>query len=184
MKVRAFALIASGLLAASGNAFSQATTFPTKPVTIIMAVASGGPTDIEMRLYIKAMTELLGQPFLMDYKVGAGGVNGTAYVAKAQPDGHTLLQMSGNFSVMPSVVRNLPFNTLKDFEFISLMSERAQVFVVTPEFPAKSFAEYLAYVRANPGKVSLGTTGQGGINHMMSTWLHSDRKSTRLNSSH
>ncbi len=166
-------LLMLSVLAISERAYSQATVFPAKPVTIIMAVAAGGPTDVEIRLYTKAMTELTGQPFLMDYKVGAGGVIGTAYVAKAAPDGYTLLQMSGNFSVMPSVVRDLPFNTLKDFAFISLMSERAQVLVVTPSFPAKSFAEYLAYAKANPGKVSLGTTGQGGINHMMSSWLHS-----------
>ena len=147
-------------------------SFPTKPVRIILAVAAGGPTDLETRLYAKRMTELMGQPFVIDYKVGAGGVIGTAYVAKAAPDGHTLLVMAGNFTVMPAVTRDLPFNTLKDFAFISLMSEKPQVLVVTPGFPARNFSEYLAYAKANPGKISLGTTGQGGVNHLMSVWMH------------
>ena len=148
------------------------TAFPSKPVTIILAVAAGGPTDVEARLYAKKMTELMGQNFLLDYKVGAGGVVGTAYVAKAPADGHTLLVIAGNFTVIPAVYKDLPFDTLKDFAPISLMSEKPQILIVNPSFPARTFAEYIAHAKANPGKFNLGTTGQGGVNHLMGVWLH------------
>ena len=118
------------------------------------------------------MTELMGQPFLLDYKVGAGGTIGTAYVAKASPDGHTLVVIAGNFTVMPAVYKNLTFDTLKDFAPISLMSEKPQTLIASTTFPVKTFPEYVAYAKANPGKINLGMTGQGGVNHLMDVWLH------------
>ena len=152
---------------------NSADNFPSKPVTIVLAVASGGPTDVEARLYQKKMTELMGQPFLLDYKVGAGGTIGTAYVARAPADGHTLVVIAGNFTVMPAVYKNLPFDTLKDFAPVSLMSEKPQTLIVSLSFPARTFPEYIAYAKANPGKINLGMTGQGGVNHLMDVWLHS-----------
>ena len=97
---------------------------------------------------------------------------GTAYVAKAPADGHTLLVIAGNFTVIPAVYKDLPFDTLKDFAPISLMSEKPQILIVNPSFPARTFAEYIAHAKANPGKFNLGTTGQGGVNHLMGVWLH------------
>ena len=149
-----------------------ADTYPAKPVTIVIPIASGGPTDFEIRLYAKKMTELMGKPFLIDFKVGGGSVLGTAFVAKSPADGYTLLVIAGNFTVLPAVQKDLPFNTLKDFAPISLMSEKPQIFLVNPSFPAKNFTEYLAYARANPGKLNIGATSQGGINHLMQVWLH------------
>ena len=153
------------------------------------------------------MGELMGQPFVLDFKPGAGGVIGTGMVAKAPADGHTLLLMSGNFTVMPAVYRNLPFDTLRDFAPVSLVSETYMILITPPAFPAQGLAQYLAHARSNPGKVNVGATGQAGVNHLMNVWLHSlagvqvthvpykgaallfpdllaDRKSTRLNSSH
>ena len=150
---------------------NAADSFPSKPVTIVLAVASG-PTDVEARLYQKKMTELMGQPFLLDYKVGAGGTIGTAYVARAPADGHTLVVIAGNFTVMPAVYKNLSFDTLKDFAPISLMSEKPQTLISSMAFPIKTFPEYVAYAKANPGKINLGMTGQGGVNHLMDVWLH------------
>lgn len=150
-----------------------ADAFPVKPVTIIVPIAAGGPTDLETRLYAQKMTELMGKPFLIDFKAGAGSVVGTAFVAKAPADGYTLIVIAGNFTVLPAVQKNLPFNTLKDFAPISLMSEKPQIFIVNPSFPAKNFWEYLAYAKANPGKLNVGATSQGGINHLMQVWLHS-----------
>ena len=166
------ALSAAVAFSSCALAQSAADSFPSKPVTIVLAVASGGPTDVEARLYQKKMTELLGQPFLLDYKVGAGGVIGAAYVAKAPADGHTLLILQGNFTVMPAVYKNLTFDTLKDFAPISLMSEKPQTLIVSSSFPARTFPEYVAYAKANPGKINLGITGQGGVNHLMDVWLH------------
>lgn len=158
------------LLAAVPAAMAQ--TFPSKPVTIVLGVAAGGPTDIEARLYAKKMTELMGQTFVLDYKVGAGGSIAAAHVAKSPPDGHTLLVMAGSFTVLPVVFKTLPFDVIKDFSPISLMSEKPQILLANPSFPVKNFPEFIAHARANPGKVNVGITNQGGINHLMNVWMH------------
>ena len=152
---------------------AQNSAFPSKPVTIVLGVAPGGGIDHEMRFYTNKMSEYLGRPFLVDYKSGAGGIVATAFVAKAPADGYTLHALSGNFTVMPAFNKNLPFDILNDFSAVSLMSEQPQVFVASPSFPARSFPEMIAHVRANPGKVTVGTTSQGGINHLMHIWLNS-----------
>ena len=151
---------------------AAAQTFPTKPVSIVLGVAAGGPTDVEARLYARKMTELMGQTFLLDYKVGAGGAIAAGYVAKAPADGHTLLVMAGSFTVLPVVFKSLPFDVLKDFAPISLMSEKPQVLLASPSLPVKNFQEFMANVRANPGKINVGITNQGGINHLMNVWMH------------
>ncbi len=158
------------LLAAAPSATAQ--TFPTRPVTLVLGVAAGGPTDVEARLYAKRMSELMGQPFLLDYKVGAGGSIAAGHVAKSAPDGHTLLVMAGSFTVLPVVFKNLPFDVIKDFSPISLMSEKPQILLANPAFPIKNFQEFIARARANPGKVNVGITNQGGINHLMNVWMH------------
>ncbi len=157
-------------LAAAPAATAQ--TFPSRPVTMVLGVATGGPTDVETRLYAKKMTELMGQTFLLDYKVGAGGAIAAGHVAKAPPDGHTLLVMAGSFTVLPVVFKNLPFDVIKDFSPISLMSEKPQILLANPSFPIKNFQEFIARARANPGKVNVGITNQGGINHLMNVWMH------------
>ncbi len=85
----------------------SADAFPAKPVTIIVPIAAGGPTDLETRLYAQKMTELMGKPFLVDFKAGAGSVVGTAFAAKAPADGYTLIVIAGNFTVLPAVQKNL-----------------------------------------------------------------------------
>lgn len=168
------ASLLSTALAYSSHSAAQNTAdnYPSKPVTIVLPVASGGPADFESRFYARKMTDLLGQQFLLDYRVGAGGAIGAAHVAKAAADGHTVLLIAGNFTVLPAVYKNLPFDTLKDIAPISLMSEKPQILILNPSFPAKSFPEYIAYARANPGKINMGTTGQGGVNHLMILWMH------------
>ena len=152
---------------------AQTAVFPSRPVTIVLGVAPGGGTDFEMRFYTTKMSEYLGRPFLLDYKSGAGGIVATAFVAKAPADGHTLHALSGNFTLMPAVNKNLTFDILNDFAAVSLMSEQPQIFLASPTFPARNFPEMIAYARANPGKISVGTTSQGGINHFMHIWQHS-----------
>jgi len=155
------------------QAQETAANFPSKPVTIIIPVAPGGANDNETRLYVNKMTALTGRSFLLDYKAGAGSTIGTGYVAKAAPDGYTLLAVSPNFTVLPVLYKDVSFDPLKDFAPVAQMSTRTTVLLVSPEFPAKSFADYVAYAKANPDKMNFGTAGAGSGTHLAGAWLHS-----------
>ena len=157
---------------------AQGSAFPSRPVTLISTTAAGGPIDIEARLHAKKMTELLGQPFLLDYKPGAGTTIGTAYVAKAAPDGYTLLVTNSSFTLITALYKDLSFDPIKDFAPISMVSQRYTVLAARPSFPAKNFSEYLAYARANPGKVNFGTVGAGSATHMAGAWMSTATNTT------
>ena len=148
-------------------------TFPTRPVTLILPLAAGGPVDTEIRIYLPRISEILGQTVLVDYKLGAAGIIAGSHVAKSAPDGYTLLVVNGAFATFPALYKDLPFDVLKDFAPVSLASKRGQLLLVSPNFPAKSYAEYIAYAKANPGKINLGTTGAGSGTHLAGAWLHS-----------
>ena len=168
-------ILATCLALASVSAFSQANeAFPTRPVMVIAGIAAGGPIDLEARLYTPRLGALLGQSFILDFKPGAAGTIGAAHVARAKPDGYTLMVISAGFTVFPAFYKDLPFNVVKDFTPISLMSERTSVLQVRPSFPATTFSEYLAYARANPGKSNYGTTGVGSITHLAGAWMHGE----------
>ena len=162
----------SGAASAQGLTAAYPSTYPSRPVTLILAIAAGGANDLEARLEAAKMGEFLGQPFLLDFKPGASGAIGNAYVAKSRPDGHTLLIATAAFTILPAFNKNLPYDTIKDFAPVSLMSQRTSVLVVRPSFPAQTFAEYIAYARANPAKINFGTTGVGGTAHLAGAWMH------------
>lgn len=159
---------------------SPSASFPSRPITIIAPFAAGGPNDKEARMQANRLQELTGQQVIMDFKTGAGGVIGTNYVAKVRPDGYTLLLNNGSFTTNPALYKDLPFDTLKDFAPISLMSKKPFLFLVRPSFPASNFSEYIAYARANPGKVNWGTSGSGSMQHLAGAWLNglTDTKAT------
>ena len=170
-----FQLAACAMVSAlSGVSLAQgsATTYPVKPVTIVIPYSPGSSTEPEVRLYAQKLTEFLGQPFTVDFKSGAGSTLGTAYVAKAAPDGYTLLQVSSAFVIAPLLYKNLPYDALKDFIPVSQMSKKANVIVVSPAFPARNLQEYIAYARANPDKINFATSGMGGPQHLFGAWLH------------
>ena len=150
MLFRSLAVAAAGITAGQ-QAFAQG-AFPAKPVTLILPLAAGGPVDTEIRIYLQKLTELLGQTVLVDYKLGAAGIIAGSHVAKSAPDGYTVLVVNGAFSTFPSLYKDLPFDVLKDFAHLSLATKRGQLLLVAPGFPAKSYAEYIAYAKANPGK--------------------------------
>ena len=152
----------------AGTAAAQGSTdaFPSKPVTIIIALAAGGPADVEARLYTPKLVTMLGQPFVIDFKPGGGGTIGTAAVAKAAPDGYTLLLTDGNFNSYNALYKDLPCDTNRDFAPISLMSLKHFVLVVPASSPLKTVSEYIAHAKANPGKVNYSTTGAGGSAHL------------------
>ena len=162
------------MLAVNGAALAQATpAWPTRPVTIIVPLSPGAATDIESRLYAQKMTENIGRSVLIDYKPGAGSTIGTHYVAKSAPDGHTVIVMGPTFTFSNLSYPNLPYDPFKDIAPVSLVSRRPSIVLVHPSLPVKSVAEYIAYARANPGKLNVGTAGAGSFAELGWQWFNS-----------
>jgi len=167
--------LGAALCHSAGWAQSSAANFPNKPVTIVLPYTTGASTDIETRLYMPRLMENLGQPVLIDYRPGAGSSLGTIYVSKAAPDGYTILSVTPGFSVYPAFfpLDKLPYDPIKEFAPISLVNKRSAMLLVHPSLGVKTFPEYLAYARAHPGDINFGTSGGGGIFHIVGAWLHS-----------
>ena len=149
-----------------------AENYPARPVQVVVPFPPGGVTDVEARLYTQKLTENLGRAFVLDYKAGAGQTIGTGFVAKAAPDGYTLLVITSGFTVNPAFYKSLPYDPARDFAPVSLMTKRPTLLVVHPSLPAKSVNEYLVYAKANPGKINWATNGAGGVTHLTGAWLH------------
>lgn len=166
--------LAAVLSACSVAALAQgADSYPSRPVTVIIPYAPGASAETETRLYTVKMAQNLGRPFIHDFKPGAGASIGTAYVAKSAPDGYILGAVAGGFNFAPAFyVENPPYDPVKDFAPIALMSKRPTMFLVGPSLPVNTMQEYIAYARANPGKINFATTGQGASYHIVGAWLH------------
>lgn len=165
------ALCAAWAVSVTGSALAQ--PYPSKPITVIVPFAAGGPVDTDTRRFAAKLSEVLGQPVLIDYKPGAGTSIGAGYVAKSKPDGYTLLSDSSAFAVFPSFFKDLAFDPLKDLIPITMTNAIVSVVMVPAASPIRSFSEYLAHARANPGKVNYGTSGVGDISHLGAVWMHS-----------
>ena len=160
----------------SGTAFAQQAGFPAKPVSMVVPLSPGGPVDTEMQLYLPRMREEFGQNFLLDFRTGAAGAIAGAFVAKAPADGYTVLVVNSAFTIFPAIYKNLSFDFPRDFAPITLMSKRPLMLLAPVSFAANNFAEYIAYAKANPGKINIGTTGAGTGGHLAGTWLHQATK--------
>ena len=171
-RVQATAMLA--VMSMSGAVLAQgaADSFPSRPVAIIVPLAAGGPNDSEARLYAAKLNALLGQQFSVESRAGASGTIGANYVAKSAPDGHTLLLTGGSFTTSAALYKDLPYDAIKDFAPVSLMSLKHFVLVVPASSPIRNVSEYLAYARANPGKLNYATTGVGSTPHLAGAWLH------------
>lgn len=168
-----FALAALQCGGALAQSAQSADNYPSRPVTIVLPYVPGGTTDIEARLYNEKLATALKQPFLVDYKPGAGTTIGAAYVMRSNPDGHTLLMNTASFTVAPALYGDKsPYDPVKDFAPISITTMTPNFFLVNNNIPVKTVKEYIAYVKANPGKVNFGTSGVGGINHLAGAWMH------------
>jgi tripartite-type tricarboxylate transporter receptor subunit TctC len=163
----------SGVLLLAAT-LAQAQPYPSKPVTIIIGFTAGGTTDIIARLIAERLTKTWGQPIVIDNKPGATGNIGAEFVAKAKPDGYTLLMGSvGPLAVNASLYRKLPFDNLKDFTPITLVADVPNVLVVNPRtVPAKTFTEFVALAKANPGKFFYASTGSGTSSHLSGALLN------------
>lgn len=162
MRVLSGILVSFFLLAGAATAQTQsADGYPFRNVKIIVPFAPGGPTDVMARLIAQKLSESLGKQFYVENHPGAGGNIGMAQVASAAPDGHTLLLVSSSVVVNPSLYEKVPYDVFKDLAPITLAGASPNILVVHPSVPAKTVKELVAYVAANPGKVSFATPGFG-----------------------
>ena len=154
-------------LAAAGGALAQALTYPTKPIRLVVPFPPGGATDILARDVAQKLTEAWGQAVVVDNRPGAGANIGTELVAKAPPDGYTLLMGTvGTHAINPSLYAKLPYDHIKDFAPVILVAGVPNVLVVNPALPVNSVAELIAYAKANPGKLNFASSGSGTSIHL------------------
>jgi tripartite-type tricarboxylate transporter receptor subunit TctC len=157
---------ALALLVAAGNTWAQG-QYPSRPIRIIVPFAAGGPTDFNARLVSQRLNEAWGQPVLVENRPAAGGVPATEFVAKAPPDGYTLLGANpGPLTVAPHIRSNLGYDPMKDLLPIVLVTTTTSAVVVHPLVPARSVKELIALARKNPGKLSFGSPGVGTVGHL------------------
>ena len=154
------ALMAFATFALADAAIAQA--YPNKPLRIMVPFPPGGSTDVMARTLAVELTKSLGQPVVVENKAGANGNIGSAEVAKAQPDGYTLLLSGvGTNAINHSLYPTMPYDSLRDFEHITLLAEGPNVLIVNPTFAAKSVPELIAMAKAQPGKLNYGSNGNG-----------------------
>lgn len=157
-------LLGIAALAIAGHAPAQ---FPSRPITMVVGFAPGGGTDTVARILAKTVSEGLGQQVVVDNKAGAGGNIATDYVAKAAPDGHTILLGNvGSLTVAPHLLASLPYDPLRDFAPITMAVVFANVIVVHPSVPAKTLAEFVRLAKEKPGQITYGSSGIGGAGHL------------------
>ena len=165
MKTR-FCGILLGILALVTCASHAADPYPTKPITLIVPFTVGGTTDQVARILQNELIREFGQPVIIQNRAGAGGRVGTAEVARAAPDGYTMLVTFDSFPTDPVIYKDLSYDIWKDFAPVSLLVRAPLVAATTIGLPANSITELIAYAKANPGKVSFGSTGAGSSAHL------------------
>lgn len=165
---RRWTRILLGALAALGIAASaQAQTYPSKPITLVVPFPPGSTTDLVGRILQDELAKAIGQTVVIENRGGAGGSVGTEAVARAAPDGYTLLMGTiGTHSINPAVYAKINYDPIKDFEPVIQFGTAPNVLVVNPDLPVKSVADLIAYIKANPGKVNYGSSGNGTSNHL------------------
>ena len=155
---------AFALVLCASSALAQA--YPTKPIRVIDAYPPGGGTDIVARTISPKFQESLGQPWIVDARAGAQGIIGADLAAHSAPDGYTLLMYTTNFSIHPSIYRNLPFDVTKAFAPVTQTSSVPMVIILHPTVPAHDVKSLVALARAKPGSINFASSGFGGIQHM------------------
>jgi tripartite-type tricarboxylate transporter receptor subunit TctC len=163
----AFALAAAGALGLSPFAVQAQAAFPSKALTIVVPFSAGGTTDILARVVGQYMSKDLGQPVIIDNRAGAGGNIGAQMVARAAPDGYTLLMGTvGTHAINQSLYKKMPFDPIKDFAPITRVALVPNLLVANPGQPYKNVKELIAYAKANPGKVTFASSGSGTSIHL------------------
>ena len=153
------------------NLSSQAQEYPNRPIKIVVPYPPGGPSDIVGRLLGQALSESLGKPVIIESKPGAAANIGMQYVARSNPDGYTLLLVSSNLVINPNLYANPGYDAIKDFAPIIMPAGSPNLIVVHPSFPAKNIQEFLAIIKANPGKYDFASPGGGSGPHLSAELL-------------
>ena len=163
-------LFAAGLLGIAATCFAPGAladpSYPNKPITVVVPAAPGGNLDTSTRAMMREVSVLLGQPIIIENKPGASLLVGTRFVAKARPDGYTLLAMSNTFTVAPSVVLNPGYDPIKDFDPIAIINSSPLVIVVRPQSLLTSLSSLVAHASSKPDEVTYGSAGRGSTSHL------------------
>jgi len=144
-----------------------AQAYPNKPIKLIVPFAPGGFTDVVARILGQKLSASLGQPFVIENKAGAGSTIGTDFVAKAAPDGYTLVMVSTTHVISPAIYPKLPYDPIKSFTPVSKLVDSAYVLLVNPKVPANNVAEFIALAKASPDKIHYASSGNGSAQHLM-----------------
>jgi tripartite-type tricarboxylate transporter receptor subunit TctC len=164
--------LGAALTAFAAQALAQP-TYPARPITMVVGFAPGGGTDTVARVVAKKLTESMGQPVVVENKAGAGGNVATDHVAKAAPDGYTVLLGSvGSLAVAPHLISNLPYDPLRDLAPITMAVVFANVLVVQPSVPANTLADFVKLAKEKPGTITYGSSGIGGAGHLAGALLN------------
>ena len=154
-------------------ATATAAEYPNRPIRYIVPQAPGGSSDTLARAITQRVADSLGQTLVVDNRPGATGVIGAEVVARANPDGHTLLQAATSHATNPAMHAKLPYDSVRDFAPISLLSQQPNIWIVNPALPVKNMKELIAYVKARPGQLNFGSSGTGGSQHLAGELLKS-----------
>jgi tripartite-type tricarboxylate transporter receptor subunit TctC len=170
MRTLAAFAVAAMLLHPAG---ASAQSWPSRSITVVVPYAPGGPVDTVARIVTARMSEILGQPIVIENVPGAGGMSGSARVAKAAPDGYTaLLSGSATLAQVPNLYKKVPYNPLTDFQHVVIHSDSARILITRPNFPANNLAEFIAYAKANQASMQYGSAGAGSGLHICAVLLN------------
>ncbi|HEY7298367.1 MAG TPA: tripartite tricarboxylate transporter substrate binding protein [Xanthobacteraceae bacterium] len=159
-------LAAAAAALPTSSRLARAQTYPTRPVRIVAGFSPGSTTDIIARLIGRWLQEQLGQPVIVENRPGAGGTIGAEAVVRAAPDGYTLLLAGSNNAINETLYDKLGYDFVRDIAPVALIDNVPNLVVVNPAFPAKTIPEFIAYAKANPGKVNMGSAGNGTSSHL------------------
>jgi tripartite-type tricarboxylate transporter receptor subunit TctC len=170
---RRFLHLAIGTVALPiASRIAGAQTYPTRPITLVVPVAAGGGVDTAARILAENLQERLKQPVVVENRPGAGSMIGANFVAKANPDGHVLLLMEPAAVLAKWMNKTVPYDVLNDFTPIALVATQPLVLFAHPSLPVTNARELIAYCKANPRKLSVGTAGMGSPHHLAAAWLN------------
>ena len=150
---------------------TQAQDWPNRPIRIIVGFGAGGGTDIAARIIAEHLSKALGQPVVVENRVGAGGNTAAEQVARSAKDGYTALMMSNAHVIAPAMYKSLRYDSVNDFQMVSMVGTAGLMLVTAPDFPAQDVKGFIAHAKKNPGKLNFGSPGVGTTQHFASEFL-------------
>ncbi len=166
------------VLAAPGPAAAQASSYPSRPVRLLVGFAPGGSSDIVARLLAQHLSTSLGQPVLVENRAGGGGMIAAEAVAKAAPDGHTLILIPSGHASQAAMISRLPFDPVEDFAWIGSVTVYPMFIAVAEDSPLRSLADLISRAKAAPGKLSFASAGIGTAHHLIGEWINAEAGTT------